>query len=236
MKRVLTSVPVRRVLCRLGAAYIRFVKASSRWQTEGFETPQRLWQAGQPFIGAFWHGRMLMIRYMWTSERPVAMLISRHADGRFIAETIRHFGVSAIAGSSSHGGSEALRQMVRALKAGTSVGITPDGPRGPRMRAAPGAVQAARLAGVPLVPGAVATSRRRVLGSWDRFVVALPFSRGAFVWGEPIHVPADADAARMEQIRRQLEDALNEVTQRADRIVGQVPIEPATALADNHAE
>ncbi len=237
LKRLLRSEPVRRVLCRLGAAYIRLVHKSTRWQVEGRDAAERLWAENRPFIGAFWHGRMLLMPCIWGSDRPFAMLISRHADGQFIQRTIHHFGIAAIAGSTSAGGSDALRQIVRTLKAGASVGITPDGPRGPRMRAAAGIIQAARLAQVPILPASVATSRRRVLGSWDRFIVALPFSKGAFVWGAPIAVPADADAATIERLRVELEAALNHVSARADRLVGQQPIEPeSTQWVESHAE
>src|SRR5260221_8913285 len=131
LKRLTRSEGFRRVACGLGAAYIRLVQRTSRWQVEGRERPERYWQQGQAFIGAFWHGRMLMIPGFWPTDRPVAMLISRHADGQLIRRTIGHFGVDAIAGSTSKGGGEALRQIVRALKQGVCIGITPDGPRGP---------------------------------------------------------------------------------------------------------
>ena len=235
-KRLTRTEGFRRIACRLGAAYIGLVERSSRWRVLGRERIERFWEEGKPFIGVFWHGRMLMVPCFWPKERPVAMLISRHADGQLIAETVRHFGVGTIAGSSSEGGGEALRQIIRHLKRGVSIGITPDGPRGPRMRASAGAVQAARLAQTPIVPVAVATSRRRVLGSWDRFAVALPFSTGVFLWGEPIAVPADANAAEIERLRARLEQSLNALSREADLMVGQEPIEPAPDLAHNHAE
>jgi hypothetical protein len=165
--------------------------------------------------------------FIWNVDRPFAMLISKHADGRLIAETVSHFGIDTIAGSSSKGGSDALRAIVRALKSGTSVGVTPDGPRGPRMRASTGVVQAARLARVPLVPVSVATSRRRMLGSWDRFLLAWPFGTGAFVWGRAIEIGPDAGEAEVEAARQALEEELNRVSAEADRLVGQVPVEPA---------
>ena len=227
LKRIVRSEAGRRAIGALGATYVRLVHGTTRWTTVGRETPERLWAEGRPFIGCFWHCRMLLMPYIWGVDRPFAMLISKHADGRLIAETIGHFGIDTIAGSSSKGGGEALRAMVRALKSGISVGVTPDGPRGPRMRAASGVVQAARLARVPLVSVAVATGRRKALGSWDRFLLALPFSPGAFVWGRAIEVDADADAAAIEAARAALESELNRVSAEADRLVGQTPIEPA---------
>lgn len=157
------------------------------------------------------------------------MLISSHADGRLIAKTVKWHGISTVTGSSSKGGTDALRQMVRLLGEGTTVGITPDGPRGPRMRASDGAIALARLSGAPIVPAAAATSGRRVLSTWDRLIVPLPFSRGACVWGDPIAVGRDATAADLEQARLTLEESLIAVSNRADAMVGQAAIAPAPA-------
>ena len=220
---------MREGLCALAAAYIRLVRVSGRWRSEGEAVPEALWRAGRPFILVFWHGRILMMPYCWRRGVPIHMLISQHSDGLFIARTIARFGLGSVAGSSRKGGAAALRTLVRALKRGECVGITPDGPRGPRMRASLGAIETARLSGAPIVPAAFACSRRRVLASWDRFVVARPFARGVFVWGEPIMVAAEADAAARERARRRLEEALNAITARADALVGQPAIEPAPA-------
>jgi lysophospholipid acyltransferase (LPLAT)-like uncharacterized protein len=227
LKRIVRSDLGRRALGLLGAGYIRMVHATTRWTTVGRETPEKLWAEGRPFLGCFWHGRMLLMTYIWEADRPFSMLTSRHADGRVIGEIIGHFGVDTIAGSSSKGGTDALRAMVRALRNGISVGVTPDGPRGPRMRASVGIVQAARLARVPLVPVSVSTGRRKVLRSWDRFLLALPFTRGVFVWGKAIEIPFEAGDDEVEATRLALETELNRVSAEADRLVGQAPIEPA---------
>lgn len=227
LKRIVRSRPGRRALGALGAGYVWLVHATTRWTTIGRETPERFWAEDRSFIGCFWHGRMLLMPYIWNVDRPMAMLISRHGDGLLIAEVIRRLGFGTIAGSSSRGGADALRAMLAALKSGSSVSVTPDGPRGPRMRVAPGVVHAARLAGVPLIPATVATGRRRVLRSWDRFLLALPFARGVYVYGRAIEVPRDAGEAEIEAARVALEDELNRISAEADRLVGQTPIEPA---------
>lgn len=227
LKTFLRRDGVRRALCWVGAQYIRLAFATGRWMTINGETPRRLWAADRPFVLCFWHGRILMMPYSWDLSKTIHMLISQHPDGQLIAHTVAHFGIKTAAGSSRRGGAGALRMMVRALKAGEWVGITPDGPRGPRMRASDGAIHVARMAGVPLVPAAFGARRRKVLGSWDRFVIAWPFGGGVFVWGDPIQVPRDADDAAVEAARRRLEDSLNAVTAEADRLCGQAPVEPA---------
>lgn len=227
IKWIAANDRVRSVLCWLGACYIRLVFATGRWQVIRGDIPARFWDEGRPFILAFWHGRLLLMPYCWRPGAAMNMLISHHRDGELIAKTISHFDLGTVRGSSGKSGAGALRQMVRTLKAGGHVGITPDGPRGPRMRANAGAVTVARLAGVPIIPAAFATSRRTVLGSWDRFVIAKPFARGVFVWGEPLSVAPDADGPALEAARAELEASLNAVTEEADRLVGQTAIAPA---------
>ena len=120
-------------------------------------------------------------------------------------------------------GSAGLRAVIRTLKQGDCVGITPDGPRGPRMRAQGGIVTAARAAGVPILPATYSVRRRRVLGTWDRFVVALPFNRGVYVIGAPIEI---GDIAP-EAARLLIEERLTALTHYADRLIGVAPVEPA---------
>jgi lysophospholipid acyltransferase (LPLAT)-like uncharacterized protein len=155
------------------------------------------------------------------------MLISSHPDGRLISRTVAHFGIDTIAGSSRRGGLEALLGMVRKLRHGESVGITPDGPRGPRMRAGNGPIAVARISGATIIPAAASVSRRMVLNTWDKLIVALPFGQGATVWGEPIRVARDAGAEDMASARLRLETELTRVTNAADAAVGVTPIEPA---------
>jgi len=175
---------------------------------------------GRAFILAFWHGRLLMIPMAWQRLAPMHMLISAHPDGQIIADAVTYFGVDSIAGSTSRGGSAALRTMLKRLKDGDCVGVTPDGPRGPAMTASIGIVNVARLARVPILPLTYATSRRRVLATWDRFHLALPFGRGVYLWGEPIEVAADLDEAGLEHARRLVEERMVEMVHEADRRVG----------------
>ncbi|MBI4185238.1 MAG: lysophospholipid acyltransferase family protein [Proteobacteria bacterium] len=186
-----------------------------------------LWESRTPFIIAFWHGRLMMMPYIWRRGVPVHALISHHRDGRLLSRTIAHFGYATIAGSSSKGALGAVRAMADRIEAGESVAITPDGPRGPRMRAALGVVKVAGLTGAPILPASYSIRRRRVLRSWDRFLLALPFSRGVYLVGRPIRVARDADEAAVEAARRAVEAALNALTAEADRRCGHAPVEPA---------
>ena len=227
IKRIGRSEALRGLLCWIAARYIRLVHATTRWRVEGRAPVDDMLAANRAFIPAFWHSRLLMAPLGWPSRRRPKVLVSTHRDGELIARTVRHLKVDTIRGSTTRGGGAALRAMLKALEDGSPVGVTPDGPRGPRMRVQPGIILAASLSGAPIVPATYAVSHCRFLSTWDRFVLALPFGRGVYLWGEPMCVPREADAAAREAARRELERRLNALTEQADRLMGHAPIEPA---------
>ncbi|HEX4192367.1 MAG TPA: lysophospholipid acyltransferase family protein [Stellaceae bacterium] len=210
------------------AAYAKLVWVTGRWTFEGSEHVRRFDDEGGPLLAAFWHGRILVIPFTRPRHIKFHIVISAHDDGRAIAGAIRYFGVDWIAGSSTEGGSAALRAMLRHLKAGDGVGITPDGPDGPAMRAKPGIVAAARLAKVPVIPVTYATRWRCILGSWDRFHLPLPFSRGIVIYGPPIAIGEAGDPAALEAARLRVEQGLNAITAEADRRMGHEIVAPGT--------
>jgi lysophospholipid acyltransferase (LPLAT)-like uncharacterized protein len=227
IKNISRNRLARAAACLAAALLIRTVWATSRWRVIRAPGLERIWNSDKPFIVCFWHGRLMMMSFAWTRSQNFNMLISSHADGRLIAGTVARLGINTVAGSSSQGGAGALRSLVQILKGGNSVGITPDGPRGPRMRASTGAIALARLSGAPMVPLAFSCRRRRIWNSWDRFVLAWPFTSGVFMWGEPIEVPGDADAAMLDALQSNLEERMNSLTVEADRHCGHEPIDPA---------
>ena len=222
-RRIARSERLHRPLCFAIQLYIRLVYATNRWTEEGAEHPRRVCETGRPLVGAFWHGRMMMIPLAWRRRAPMHMLISSHRDGRVIAGAVAHFGIQSIAGSSRRGGTAALRALVKQLAAGDCVAITPDGPAGPAMIASTGIVNVARLARAPIQPVVFATSRRWVLKTWDGMHIALPFGRGVILWGEPIEIAHDLDEAGVERARQLVETRLREMTSLADSWVGHDP-------------
>ncbi len=237
-RQIRKSDGARRVVCWLVAVYIRLAWATGRWTIQNGAVPERFWREGKPFIIAFWHGRLLILPAMWPTTSKISMLISMHRDGELIARAIGYFGHGTVRGSAAKpgsnkekGGAAALRGMLKALKANEYVGITPDGPRGPRMRATDGIVTVARVSGVPIIPCSYSARSRKVLGTWDRFIIPLPFTRGVIVWGEPIYIARDADAASQETARLTVEQGLNAVTLAADELMGVEPVAPAPLTA-----
>jgi len=214
------------------AILIRATRRTMRLTHVGREPIERLRAQHRPYIHAFWHGHMFLMPYSYTGRR-IAIMISEHQDGELIARTMKRFGHESIRGSTTSGGASALRAAVRALRRGCDVGFTPDGPRGPRHRVQPGVIQAARLSGAPIVPVAFAASRRKVFGSWDAFIVPWPFSRGVFVYGEPIEVPAHAGKEMMESARRDLERSLQALSVKAGALAGRA-LSVAAHVGERH--
>lgn len=226
-KRILKSDAVRYLACWLAANLIRLVYATSSIAVEGRHIPEAFWKKKQPFIMAFWHGRIFLMPYIWPKEQSFHMLASQHRDGQLISRTVAHLGISSIAGSTSRGAGPAVRAILRKIKEGGSVGITPDGPRGPRMRSTDGVINIARLSGAAIIPVTYSASPGRFMQTWDRFMVPNPFGKVLFIWSDPITVPRDANETQVAELNRLIEDRLNTITREADKRMGHIPIDPA---------
>lgn len=150
------------------------------------------------------------------------MLISLSKDGEPVAKAIKHLGLEAVRGSSTHkrkkrdkGGMKALAEALRILKNGGGICITPDGPRGPAEIAQNGPVVMALRTGAPILPYAIVSAPRKRLDTWDGFRIPYPFSRGALVFGDAV-IPATGDDR--ETLRQRLEDSLNAAMTRAETL------------------
>jgi lysophospholipid acyltransferase (LPLAT)-like uncharacterized protein len=197
----------------------RALGATLRVRTAGLEGLEPV--VDEPLIFATWHGRALMLPWFngrlrsARGTRPVRVLASRSLDGELLARFVRPFGLGVVRGSSSRGGTAALRGLLAALRAGHDVAVAPDGPRGPARHVQPGVVMLAAATGAPIVPMAFGARPNRRLKSWDACVVPAPFARCAYVFGPPMRVARHADR---ETVRRALEHALDDTTATADAL------------------
>jgi lysophospholipid acyltransferase (LPLAT)-like uncharacterized protein len=195
---------------------IKFLQWTMRIEELNGERIRAIWERGENVIGAFWHGRLLMTPLVYGGP-GLKILISRHRDGELITRTVRHFGLETVRGSSTRGGIAGMKGLARALQEGYDVAIAPDGPRGPRFKVQPGIIQLARITGFPIFPFTFSAFPRKVFQSWDRFLIPYPFSRGVFVFGEPISVDRTATEKEIEEKTLLLEKRLQEITTKADR-------------------
>ncbi len=238
LKKILGNSWVQFLIGRAIGGYMLFVGVTTRWRLVNREAVEPFWRSdGGKLIGCIWHGRFALIHKMWCFDPGVPkakMLISQSREGGIVAHTSRTVGAEVIRGSSAKGkqakgGVEAMRAMARHIDGGGVIALTPDGPRGPRMRVKKGPIQLAKLAGAPLLAVTWATSNRIVFEkSWDQFVLPLPFGHGALIWGEPIAPPGpNASDEEIEAVRMALENEMNRIAAEADRIAGVPVIEPA---------
>ena len=228
---VLASAPVRAILSGAIAGYIWLVHRTTRWRVEGGAHLDAATAEGK-VIAVFWHNRIMMTPVSWPKDAPrPRALVSKSADGDVIAAAAAKFDVGAVRGSSANmrkkkdkGALAAFREMARHVKSGGCMAITPDGPRGPRMRMQEGVVRLAQLTGAPILPMAWSTKRRKTFQSWDRFILPLPFTEGVIIWGEPLSAPREVSEAELEAFRAHAESALIAVADRADAATGHAPI------------
>ena len=195
VKYVLRLSAAQIALAWLIGTYLLLTLRTIRWEIHGVAHLAPFAQ-GQIVIAAFWHERLALMPMLWIKARElhpsdtvsIHMLVSRHRDGKLIGAILEKFGVKTFQGSTSRGGSASMLRAATLLQSGRQVAITPDGPRGPRRVAAAGVAQLAALSGAPVLPCSAQVSRRRVLRSWDRMVIPLPFCRGVLVCESPILV------------------------------------------------
>jgi lysophospholipid acyltransferase (LPLAT)-like uncharacterized protein len=197
-------------------AVVRLLYATMRIRAIGGEIPRAFHDRGEGFILVFWHARLLMLPFCYTGKGVYA-LVSSHGDGEIIANVMKRFRHHLVRGSSSKGGKEAFHDMIRLARNNRDLAITPDGPRGPAEVVKPGVAQVARLSGRPVIPLAFGASRGKRFASWDRFLVPYPFSRGVFVWGEPLFYRKGEE---VEAFCLRIEEALRDTTRRADEYAG----------------
>jgi len=223
-KRLRKARIIRTAIGVLGAKYLRLVLKTSRFYYEPADIYERI-ATDLPIILTMWHGQHLLVPFVKRPEHRAKVLISYHRDAEVNAIAAERLGIEIIRGSGDHGsefsrkgGVSAFLDMLSALRDGYNIALTADVPKISRV-AGLGIVKLAHASERPIYPIAIASRRRIDLDTWDRMTINLPFSRVVVIVAEPVRVRADAHGAELESCRKQLEAALNEVTERAYAMV-----------------
>ena len=196
------------IIPRVGSMFIRTLYATLHVTHVNARHIDQLNAAGKWYILAFWHAHLPMM-FFARYRNPITVMSSQHRDGELSARNMERFGARVVRGSSTRGGAAALRAMIRSAQQGSVLAFTPDGPRGPARVAQIGVIAAAQMTGLPIVPVATVSERKKVLRSWDRMEIPMPFSRIRFLYGEPIQPPSSRDPEEMESCRLKLQNSLN---------------------------
>ena len=197
----------------VGPLFLRALARTWRIRTVNVGVVDALRARRTPFVFCLWHGQMLPL--VWQHRREgIAVLISAHRDGEIIARIVQALGFRTVRGSTTRGAGRALLGLVRELERGREVAVTPDGPRGPAKRFAPGALVAAYRCEAPIVAIAAHADRAWRLESWDRFLIPKPFARVTIAYGDAARVDA-ASVREAESQAGRFEALLDEVEARA---------------------
>ena len=178
---------------------------------------KHIWSEGHYVILTTWHDQLLMMPLVYSGPGAKA-LISHSKDGELIARVVEHFGIGAVRGSSNRGGKAAFRELVKLSKESLDLGITPDGPKGPRHQVKEGVVQLAKISGRPIVPLAFACSNGHRFQSWDRFLLPYPWGKAVYSFGVPLYYDKNET---MDDFRDRVQKAMDDNTRSAGEHLNQ---------------
>lgn len=205
----------------LSGALLWILGKTYKIEARGLLTNKDFWNEEGARIFVFWHNRQLMMPFAQQKfagkKRPVITLISQHRDGRLIARAAKMLGQSSVAGSSTHGAVEAMREMEKLLRAGKHIAITPDGPRGPLYEFKAGAIKLAQISGAAIYVVSCSANYKWVFNSWDKMMLAKPFAKILVATGAPIRVKRELTEFEFEEIRKKVEIELKNLSEKLDK-------------------
>ena len=213
---------IQTLISLIGSIYVLTVYKTSKVNLKNRKKIENLLERKESFIYSFWHDQLLMCPLTWQSNSSIKVLISKHRDGDIIAQLISNLGYEAIRGSThktnkikNKGGLLSARKMIKSLKNGISIGISPDGPKGPRHKVSEGILSISRLSKSVILPVGIGFKKKWVLNTWDKFIIPKPFNEITVVWGDPIS--AITNEKNNHQFKIKLESKMNNLTAQANK-------------------
>ena len=186
IKEILKKKRFQYFLGWLISIYLKFCYHSSIWYIKNNQNIKELISKKKSFLVCFWHNRILMAPFCWEDqEKKFKMLISSHPDGRIISHAVSYFGISTISGSSRKNTLSSIKEILNEIKNNNIIGITPDGPKGPKEKVKPGLLNLLKKNHLPIIPLSYSAKFNFRLNTWDKFLFVTPFNKFVAVWGEP---------------------------------------------------
>ena len=213
-KKLVKNLIVQNILGFLGFIYIYIVRITSQINHKNKSIPENFWKNQKPFILAFWHNQLLMITFSWKKNKKINILASGHSDGQFGAIIAKYLGSNTLTVSDNKRKIN-IRPIFDLLNNNSCIGITPDGPRGPKEKVSDGIIKIAKKSNVPIIPVGFWSSRNFTLNSWDSFLITYPFSKCVFAWSEPILIPNNLKDEEISKFQLLLENKINDCIQSA---------------------
>ena len=216
LKQFTKSPGFQNFLSWIISLYLKIVFYTTKWTWVGKDKANSYFNAGS-LIVCFWHGNLAMIPFMnfWPHKRILSM-VSGHGDGMMVARTFKRLGIDYTTGSTNRGGARAFLALLEALRSNEIAAIIPDGPRGPARELNIGIIQLSRHGQAPIMPMAYATSRFIQFKSWDKFKLPLPFSKGIFIYGDPVPFQPTTNDNEIESWRKLVQTTISQVQDQAD--------------------
>jgi len=218
IKNFLKNYFIKKFLSLVGALYVYIVYISSQKTFINKDNFDKLILENKSFIYALWHDQLLLSPFTWQTKNRIDILISKHKDGDIIADLIKYHGFNSIRGSTNNPNKEkekntisSIRKIIKTLKANVSIGITPDGPRGPRHKVSEGTINISRISNKKILPMALAYKEQWVLNTWDKFIIPKPFNKICIVWGDTIDIEINKIDVPIQQ--EALEKSLINITE-----------------------
>ena len=222
IKNVSSNGKVQKIIAFLASIYLKFVYSTSKVELIGRNKIEIFLNNKESFIYSFWHDQLLFCPLTWQSKEIIKVLISKHRDGDIITKVIDKFGFRAIRGSThkpsknkNKGSLVSARQVIKSLQNGISIGIAPDGPKGPRHEVSDGIIQISKLSKKSIMPVAIGFQKKWVLNTWDQFIIPKPFNNIRVIWGNPINFKSGT--YKVGNLKIELEKKMNQLTRKANK-------------------
>ncbi|AGB42295.1 hypothetical protein Halha_2421 [Halobacteroides halobius DSM 5150] len=196
----------KRIIPWLAYWLSKMTNGSLRLQVKNESRVTNLQKDNKQIIFAMWHGQLWLPVYHLRNKGHIA-LASQSDDGEYISQVLNKLGWGVVRGSTSRGGARSLLKLVKEIRRGKNVAITPDGPTGPRHKVKSGILYLAQKTNSTIIPLGVSFSKKKVFNSWDKFELPYPLAKGALVYGKPLEV-TEVNECYQQKLKEHLEAAV----------------------------
>ena len=197
----------------------KLIYISISWKSINNSQKITLFKDENSYIFCCWHNKLFLGPHLLPRNKVINALQSSHSDGMITSVAFKYLGMKVILGSSFKGGLKAFRKMVKCIKTGESIAITPDGPRGPKEKVKDGVIKLAQITNAPIIPLVWSTKKYKKIKSWDEFIIPFPFTKGLYIFGEPMYINKKLNKKEFELTKLKIEKEMKRLTLLADQSI-----------------